>query len=120
MKRIYLYIIVSLLLTSCDPDVTYDYYITNNCNEEIIIDIVDYKNIHSEINIGAISEQCIYRGITFGTVPIEYFFKQIVISKNGVNSKINYVNHNLWSIKKNTKYSEKSYLTINPKDFEYE
>ena len=131
MKQIYLCVFVSILLTSCDYNVTYDYYIMNNCNEEIIINIVDYKNIHSEINVGTNSEQCIYRGITFGTVPIEYFFKQIVVNKNGVNSKVNYVDNNLWTIRRSTKYSlwkvirnteffEESYLTINSKDFEYQ
>jgi hypothetical protein len=103
---------------SCDPNVTYEFYVKNNCNEEIIINIIDNHDINSMIKIEANTEQIIYRGETFGHVYMEYFFKQIVIIKNNMPSKINYVNHDLWNIRKSTEYIEESYLIITPEDFE--
>ena len=50
---------------------------------------------------------------------VEVFFKEIIIIKDIDTSKINYVNKKLWDFKPNhrSRYA-KSYLTVNPEDFE--
>jgi hypothetical protein len=118
MKRVYLYIIISILSTSCDPDIFHNYSIKNNCNEEIIVNIIDYKNIETTVQVGANSEQCIYQGITFSTVYMEYFFKKVAVAKNDTISKKNYINHDLWIITRATRTYQESLLIINPNDFE--
>jgi len=118
VKQKFLLLITGLLLISCDPDVTYDYFVVNNCNEEIIVNITDLNNIKTEIQIPPYSEKHIYNNVIWGFVYVNYFFKEFVVRKNNINSNVNYINQDLWVIKESTRLTCKEYLTVNPEDFE--
>ena len=115
-----------LLRFSCEsPRYFYYYYINNNCNEEIDVDFeinaTNYSNPQkSKIQISSKTMVLIYIAET--TKPIsddklEYFFKKITVSKEGKNSKINFVNKELWAFKKTSDNHSYSYLTVSNEDF---
>ena len=131
MKRIKIFliiIIVSFTYLSCDPHRYYDYFITNTCQDSIRVKIklrkiIGYNEIvPSNLQIKPDSTLLIlsimdYQPLDY--VYVEAFFSEIIIIKGADTSKINYVNKDLWDFQPNhKKYYAKSYLTINPEDFE--
>jgi len=131
MKKIIILFLELILLVSCDPARFYDYYITNNCNEVINVKIeacslncgTQYAHKYEILNIQIESNttQLILSDTYFQPLDnrmVEYFFKNIIITKENVTSKINYVNKDLWVFKKVAKFHAESYLTVKSEDFE--
>jgi hypothetical protein len=125
MKKKILYLILFnvFIFNACDRTMYYDYFIINNCIEEISVNILDYKDKHSHVYVNAYQTGFIYHGEDFSTLEegiIVHFFKNIKIVKNGVSSKVNYIDKELQIFVSTSHDHADVYLTVNPEDFEDE
>jgi hypothetical protein len=132
MKNI-IFIIASVgLVSSCifvDPQFHDDFIIQNNCNENITVAINIYNGDNLNFDVSPISEYVFYDDEWVGGIShvekINQIFSEIIITKNGISSKINYANYKLWR-KENVQNSHRAnyytdvkyYLEINQEDFE--
>ena len=129
MKRNIILFITTLITVACDPLFHDDFIIKNNCDKTIDVHIVFYSNNDTVFQVEPFSEYLFYYDEWVGghsdIEKVNRIFKKINVTKNGVVSKINYVDYNLW-LQKNVESSRhnfyytnvKYYLTINPEDFE--
>jgi hypothetical protein len=105
---------VTLLNTSCDPDVSVDYNITNNTNEELEVKIFGLRDMYQGILqeydtvIGQGEKINIYRYSSLGSDYINpsdtiTIFDSIQVAKNNINAKSDFKKLETWD------YSEKRY-----------
>jgi hypothetical protein len=116
-------IIIYLIFTaiSCDQAATHEFYVQNHCEESITVDVVDYKGNFLSIEILQNREQLIYSGEIINNVyedEITYFIKEMNIEKDNIKTNINPLDYRIWRFEKESRLKAKSYLTINPEDFE--
>lgn len=121
MKNIILTIVIlSVLFTSCDKYYYNRLYIINNCDEPIIVSITDSRNNIDNFSVEADTTYMFDegQGITSPKKMFEYSFVKFEVTKNGIKSKVNYLDFNKWIyIEKEDKYHSELYLTINSEDF---
>ena len=126
MKK-YSYIVgILLILTSCDKNAYYDYFVINQCNEEINVRIEsDWYNFNSGKNLTILSHENTLI-VSFEWINgvkeemVERFFKEITIHKGDKISKVNYIDKDKWKFDPTSKYHANCYLTVYPEDFEDE
>ena len=119
MKKLWIALII-VIFNSCDTRVDYDYYIINKCNEKIEVQIFDYKNKVHYLNVYPNDNQLIFQENAINKIQkelVEYFFKDIVITKENNTSKINYVNKNLWEMRPTSDAHANVFLTVTENDF---
>ena len=124
MKKIVFYIFLLVLLYSCDKGFYEESYIINHCSDRINVKVI-YAVSHPsmEFNVAAYSTYLWDSGdMGYGKHPRNFInselYENILVIKNGVVSKINYVNPEMWEFIEYEKNKFRSYLTINPEDFE--
>jgi hypothetical protein len=108
---------------SCDKGFNEEVYITNYCSDSISIKFVFAINHPSEeFNVAAYDSYLYYRhSMPYGEHPKNFInnrFENITVTKKGMISKINYVNLEKWTFIEYEENKFRSYLTINPEDFE--
>ena len=130
MKKVPILFIGIILFISCDPPRYYDYFITNDCNEDIEVEIevcvlncefTFRKTEKSNMRINQNTTLLIHSANYFQPLydgMVEYFFKEITITKGDSTSKINYIDRKLWRFEPTSKKHANSYLTVKPEDFE--
>jgi len=130
MRILLILIALSLTILSCDPPRYYDYFIINSCSEEIEVKIevcvlncrtIRNKTEKSYIQIKPNTTQLILSIDDFQPLKdfmVEIFFEEIIITKGGDTSRVNYVNKDLWDFRITSKNRADSYLIVKPEDFE--
>jgi hypothetical protein len=123
IKRFLIILLVGFNIFSCDKKATHEYYVQNHCEETIIVDILDYRNNFFSIEIAPSIEKVIYSGETINSVyenEITYFIKEIKIKKENIMLNKNLLDYRIWRFEEKTRFNGKSYLIVNPEDFENE
>ena len=126
MKNLSFYFILFLLFSfSCDNVYFDERYITNHCDDSIHVKFVHVNTPSREYNIAPHTSYMYSSGDQIGTHPKYYIrksiYENIIVTKKGVVSKIDYVNPDKWifeEVEKKNRY--KVYLVIKPEDFENE
>jgi len=111
------------IVSSCDKKAIHEYYIQNNCETDVIVNILDNNNKLFSTDIAPNMEKLVYLGETINDVyddEITYFIKDIKIKKGDIMLNINLLDYRIWHFEKRSRLEAKSFLTINPEDFEDE
>ena len=120
-KRLGILLSIFLIFISCDKEAIHEYYVQNYCEEVIIVNILDLNNKSVSIEIAPNTEKLIYIGKIINAVyedDITYFIKYITIKKGNVISNIDLLDYRIWRFEQISQFKAKSYLTVNPEDFE--
>jgi hypothetical protein len=118
-----IFFLMIFTITSCDKKAIHEFYVQNNCEDTIIVNILDYKNNLFSTDIALGMESLVYSGKTLNDVyedEITYFIKDINIKKGDKMLNKNLLDYHIWRFEKISRLEAKSYLTINPEDFEDE
>lgn len=113
----------AVLFISCDKGFYEERYIINNCNEKIKVTITMWNNSEHNFSVDENSEFMWFQGKAgYGVSPHSKITKEymtnIIITKGNKISKIDYIDVNKWTIIKISDGVYKSYLFVNPEDFE--
>jgi len=122
MKKIVFYTLI-LFLYSCDKGFYEERYITNRCNDSVNVKFVFINSPSKEFNVAAYNDYLLNStDVIYGKHPKQFInkniFENIIVTKGGVISKVDYVNHERWIFEEYEKEKFRSYLIINPDDFE--
>jgi hypothetical protein len=124
-RNLFLCLMTSLLISSCDPICYHDFYIKNNCKEDIVVSIslnrYHRDSVKTFFIIKSSDKTLIYHGEAIKIHDtISRFFSNIDIKKEEKSVIFNPLDYTEWNSKQTRRkfrdYTD-SYLTINPEDF---
>ncbi|GHU75214.1 hypothetical protein FACS189413_19810 [Bacteroidia bacterium] len=112
-----------IIFISCDRGFEEERYIVNNCNETIDVTIILWNDSENNFSVDSNNEFMYDKGrAAYGVSPhskiTKEYMKNIIVTKGNEISKIDYVDVNKWIIIEVSDGVYKSYLPINPEDFE--
>jgi hypothetical protein len=119
--RILSFILLVFMLSACDEEVSYDFFVKNNCNASIEVDIVDYKSTSIKRTIQAYEEMLVYTSGGLNKLTeekVESVFAAIVITKGNDTATRNYIDRNEWQMQAVSDTHANFYLTIDTTHFE--
>jgi hypothetical protein len=124
MKKIIISLL-SIVSISCDKESILEMYLRNDCNEDLYV--VIYRNYDDEeIHRYSISGNSIMLIAKSDGIhhrrkeEIPFLIKRLDITKDGIPIRINPLDTDFWDFEEVSMYCYKSFLTINPEDFEDE
>jgi len=122
-NQFFVTILIAFVFISCEKKAIHEYYIKNNCEEIIVVDILDLDNKFLSIEVAPDMEELIYTGKTINDVykdEITSFIKELKIKKGNVIFKWDPLDYRIWQYDHISRLEAKSYLIVNPEDFEDE
>jgi hypothetical protein len=120
MKKLFLFSILCLFFYSCDKGYYIEEFVVNHCDDTIHIKMM-FPMSEIEFDVAPDSEY-MYDSESVGYgYPARFkkgFYRAIIVTKNGMSSNVNYIVPERWYYVECEKYKFKSFLYINPEDFE--
>jgi uncharacterized integral membrane protein len=119
MKKIG-FILLAIIITSCDNIVYYNFFIKNNCNYPIKIVLVNYEKVETYKTIDSNKEMKVYESEGLDPLSnrkIEFVFISIIAIHDQDTTKVNYVHKDLWDFQVIDDQHANCYLEIDSVDF---